>query len=191
MFDQLKQTLGGIVAIPDKQMEAFAKIAKPRDYKAGECFITENEIPNKFAFNVNGLFRYYYADQDGNEYTKGFFPENTFISSYSAMVQKRESYFRIEALENSSVLIVNYLEFMKLFSEHECWKLFLIKILELGYFIKETREREFLLFDAMTRYKSFLSAYPGLEKRVKQHLIASYIGITPVALSRIRNKMKT
>jgi hypothetical protein len=60
--------------------------------------------------------------------------------------------------------------------------------LEKGYCIKEAREREFLLFDAKARYRSFLSTYPGLEKRVKQHLIASYLGITPVALSRVRKK---
>ena len=55
--------------------------------------------------------------------------------------------------------------------------------------MKTEREREFLLFDAETRYKSFLNTFPGLERRIKQHLIASYLGITPVALSRIRKKM--
>jgi CRP-like cAMP-binding protein len=62
-------------------------------------------------------------------------------------------------------------------------------LLEKGYCTKEKREREFLLFDAEARYQSFLKSYPGLEKRVKQHQIASYLGITNVSLSRIRRKM--
>lgn len=56
------------------------------------------------------------------------------------------------------------------------------------YIKKETREAEFLLDDAETRYQRFQSSYPGLEERLTQYHVASYLGITPVALSRIRNR---
>ena len=60
---------------------------------------------------------------------------------------------------------------------------------EKGYATKEKRERELLLLDAESRYKSFIHEFPHLEPRIKQHMIASYLGITPIALSRIRKKM--
>jgi len=56
--------------------------------------------------------------------------------------------------------------------------------------MNESRERDLLIFDAEERYKSFLKSFPGLDKRVKQHLVASYLGISPVVLSRVRNKME-
>jgi len=173
---------------PSDQIEMILHIATLKEFSKGEYFIREGEIPNKFAYNCRGLFRYY-IDSDGNDFTKGFFPANTIISSYSAMIHNRGSYFNIEALEDSTLLIINFDDWQHLFKGHVCWKTFLIAMLETGYCTKETRERKFLLCDAETRYRSFLNNFPDLDKRIKQHYIASYLGITPVALSRIRKKM--
>ena len=63
------------------------------------------------------------------------------------------------------------------------------KALEKVYIIKQMREIELLLEDAQSRYIHFLDQYPMLHKRLKQHYIASYLGISPVSLSRIRRKM--
>ncbi|MDH5681465.1 MAG: Crp/Fnr family transcriptional regulator, partial [Spirochaetota bacterium] len=147
------------------------------------------EIPNKFAFVISGLFRYYYLDEKENELTKGFLPESSFITSYSALIQNRESYFTIEALEDSVILVIYYDEWKKLLENNIHWNKLLICLLEKAFCIKEAREREFLLFDAEERYRSFLNTFPGLENRIKQHFIASYLRITPVTLSRIRKKM--
>ena len=62
-------------------------------------------------------------------------------------------------------------------------------MIEKGFTTKEKRERELLLLDAESRYRIFLEEFPNLEKRVKQHMIASYLGITPERLSRIRKNM--
>jgi CRP-like cAMP-binding protein len=184
------ETLRNITTIPDEEIGKFLALLKTRNLNKGDFFIKKGEIPQSFAFVVRGLFRYYYTDKRGNVFTKGFFSESTFISSYSALIQKRESYFSIEALEKSKILVVNFEEWKLLLDNQICWHKFLLFLIEKGYCIKEAREREFLLFNAEERYKSFLKTYPGLEKRVKQHIIASFLGITPVALSRIRKKIK-
>jgi len=62
---------------------------------------------------------------------------------------------------------------------------------EQHFILKEQREAALLLDDAETRYRQFLSDYPGLDKRIAQYHIASYIGVTPVTLSRIRKKMRS
>ena len=84
---------------------------------------------------------------------------------------------------------VNYDALNLLFAEHPCWKDFLIKILSKAYLIKEDREREFLLFDAEQRYQSFQTRYPNLENLIKQHYVASYLGIAPESLNRIRKNI--
>jgi CRP-like cAMP-binding protein len=177
------------VNLPAEQENRLLELGKEVVLRKGQNFLSEGEVPKKFAFVNKGLFRYYYVDRKGNEFTKGFFEENVFLSSYSAMIAGRESFFSIEALEDSSLVVFEYNHWKELFKQHNCWSLFLIAILEKGFTKKETREREFLLFDAEERYRAFSQNNPGLEQRVKQHMIASYLGITNVALSRVRKKM--
>lgn len=188
-YENLIQAIKSIVDLPPDQENRLLKLGKEVVLKKGENFIGEGEVPKKFAFVSKGLFRYYYVDSKGNEFTKGFFEENVFLSSYSAMIGSRESFFSIEALEDSSLVVFEYNHWKELFKQHNCWSLLLIAILEKGFTKKETREREFLLFDAEERYKSFLKNYPSLDLRVKQLMIASYLGITNAALSRVRKKM--
>jgi CRP-like cAMP-binding protein len=189
MLAQLIQIVEKTVKLPSEEEEKLRAISKVKSVLKGYHFIREGQVPSKFAFVGKGLFRYYYTDKKGNELTKGFFPENSFITAYSAIVKGIGSYYNIEALEDSDIVIIDFEKWKVLASRHSSWNLFLISLLEKGYLKKEKREREFLLFDAEERYKSFLEEYPHLEIRIKQHHIASYLGITPVALSRVRKKM--
>jgi CRP-like cAMP-binding protein len=188
ILQSFKNTILSITDIPDGQIEKISTISQIKNMSKREFFIREGEKPKSFAFVIKGLFRYYYLDKKGNEFTKGFFQENSFISSYSALIENRESFFTIQALEDSSVMVIDYQGWLELQNNNFCWNRFLLSVVEKAFCKKEAREREFLLFDAKERYKSFLKTYPGLEKRVKQHLIASYIGITPQGLSRILKK---
>jgi len=107
------------------------------------------------------------------------------------MIQKTPSFYAIEALEPSVVVEFDYRNWLKLKESNPCWDRFLIKMLEKGYTQKEKRERELLLLDSETRYRNFLEEYLTLEKRVKQHMIASFLGIAPESLSRIRKKLNS
>ena len=100
-----------------------------------------------------------------------------------------QSHYSIQTLVDSEIIEINYEQWLELKENNEIWNRFLIALLEKGYSIKEKREKELLLLDAENRYKIFLEEFPAMEPMIKQHIIASYIGITPIALSRIRNKM--
>ena len=189
MITDLLTTVRGIANIPAEEEEKLCNILVNEDLKKGETFIREGDVPQKFAFVSHGLFRYYYVNEKGNEFTKGFFPENNFITSYTAMVRRQPSYYTVQALENARVLVIDYRQWQHLYHGHACWMNLLFALVEKGYMKKEARERELLILSAEERYRSFLNEYPDLEKRIKQHLIASYLGITPVALSRIRKEM--
>ena len=178
-----------IIDIPIEQENKFCSLISVKKIIKGENFISEGQSPRTIAFIKSGLFRYYYIDNKGNEYTKGFFVENSVLTSYSAILEKRSSYFTIQALENSEIEIIDYIKSQKLFAEHPCWNSFLVVQLQKALIMKEEREREFLLFDAEQRYRAFLQQFPNLEKRIKQHIIASYLRIAPESLSRIRNKI--
>ena len=191
MINALLLTVRAIADIPPEEEAKLCGIVVSENLKKGHTFIREGDVPQKFAFVSNGLFRYYYVNEKGNEFTKGFFPEHNFITSYTAMVRRKPSYYTVQALEDASLLVVDYHRWQNLYRGHTCWMNLLFVLIEKGYMKKEARERELLIFSAEERYRSFLSEYPDLEKRIKQHLIASYLGITPVALSRIRKEMSS
>lgn len=175
--------------MPDKYIDAFLSIGKEKSIVSSNYFIMAGQTPTKIAFVIKGLFRYVYINNQGDEFTKAILSENNFISSYSAMILNKPSYFSIEALEDSHLLEVNWSDFIKLTEKDVFWVKFLMKFLEKGYMTKEKRERDLLLLDAETRYKNFLTEFPGMEQRVKQGIIASYLGIKPETLSRIRRKI--
>ncbi len=186
IIDTFLEQLNFITPIPDKELKKVKSISKVEHIKKGEYFLRQGEKSSDFAFNVSGLFRLTYLSEDGKEFTKSFLIENDFLISYSALVEDRESYFSIEALENSTIIVIDYYKWRELFEDEISWHKLLIHFLEKIFSKREQREREFLLYDAQTRYRSFLNSYPDLVKRVKQHHLASYLGITPVALSNLK-----
>lgn len=189
MTTEIEHSIRQLTDLTESEISEFTKIARIKTFKQKSLFIRAGQIPTEFGFVISGLFRYVYNSEQGKELTKVFMPEKSFVSSYSAMISKTTSYFFIEAIEDSKVLVISNNRWKKLREQNPKWNLLLIKLLEKGYAVKEKREREFLLLGAESRYKIFLEEYPTLENRVKQHMVASYLGITPITLSRIRKKM--
>jgi hypothetical protein len=91
---------------------------------------------------------------------------------------------------DTDILHFRYQQWMQLVEEDIRWYPFLFKLLENVYILKEMREKSFLLDDATSRYLSFREDYPNLEDKIKLYHVASFIGITPEALSRIRKNLK-
>lgn len=185
----LIETVKSIIDLPEEQERSLLKKSRSQVLRKRESFIKEGRIPKEFAYVKKGLFRYFYSDEKGHDYTKGFFPEKTFLSAYTSMINREPSLLTIEALEDSEIVVIDYHKWELLRKQHHCWDKFLVALLGKGYAAKVKRERELLLFDAKTRYDLFREEYRHLENRIPQHLIASFLGITPVALSRIRKKM--
>ncbi len=177
--------------IPEEKIEDLISICQIGTIQANEYFLREGEVPQKFAFVLSGLFRYVYINEKGYEFTKGIITEHNFISSYSAMISNSPSYFFIEALENSEILKIPYEKWLLLLKTDIFWVKLLLGFVEKGFIIKEKRERDLLLLNAETRYLNFMKEYPGMDKRVSQTIIASYLGIQPESLSRIRKKIIT
>ena len=184
----LREILFSVYAMPENYISALFQIGEEKTIPQNDNYIEAGSIPRKFALVISGLFRYVYLDSKGKEFTKGLIPEHRFISSYSAMITQTPSWFYVEALEDSTIFEINYDKWLDLRKEDPYWDRFLLKMVEFGFMVKEKRERELLLLDAETRYQNFRKDFPGMENRIKQHIIASFLGIKPESLSRIRKK---
>lgn len=157
----------------------------------GICaLIVSRTLQGKYmGLNMDGLFRFFYTDEDGNEFTKGFNPSGRFVISYSAILEKRPSFFSIEALQDSRVLQFDYEKFYDMMQKDLRRYPFVYKLLESIYIMKELREKSLLLDDATKRYQEFQSLFKDVENQILLRHVASYLGITPETLSRIRSKM--
>lgn len=146
----------------------------------------------KFYFLIDGLARYYYISDEGKEYNKSFAekPGHLISSISSVSMQNEYSPFCVEALSSIKVLAISYNDFMQLGKKYSCWNDLTIAIYERLIVKKERREADFLLLNAQKRYEKFLNDYSMIANCVPNYHIASYLGITEVALSRIRKKMK-
>ena len=166
--------------------KSWQNLLREEFYKKGEYFVELGQISIEVGFVVEGLFSQSYISESGDATIKYFFPEGRFAGSVGAMLAGTPSAFSIVALEDTRVLSYRFSEFKKLTEQHGDIASFYIHYIERHWIIeKEPLEISFRYDSARKRYTDFLSAYPGLVKRLKKHQIASYLGITPTQLSRL------
>lgn len=171
--------------IKEIDIEEFKSRANLKTLKKDEFFITECKICSQLGFIIKGGFKYFLL-HDGKELVKDFVFEKTFFTAFTSFVLRQPSEIYIQALENSEILVWNYEDVNLWFAEKVGWQEFGRKIAEQLYIRKEKREIAFLKYSANERYRQLLLDFPEISQRVPQHLLSSYLGITPEHLSRIR-----
>jgi len=173
--------------LSDAAEAAWTAILRPRTYRKDEVLIRAGDVPTRYAFVVKGLFYQHYVGPDGDLIVKYFFPEDRIAASVSATLLAEPSLFTITAIEDSSVLAYDFSAFRGLAAEFPDIAAFYIRYMERHWIIeKEPDEISFRHDDAMKRYRDFIRREPALHRRLKQHHIAAWLGITPESLSRLR-----
>ena len=156
----------------------------------GDYLFQQGDVASNFYFLSTGLVRYVSVSDEGKEFTQSFVKGSSVIGSTKSMVTKSKASFGIQALEESIVLSYPWAAFYEQMREDKNFLEFYVKLLERIFISKEERESAFMKHSAERRYLDFCVAFPELKDTIQQQQIASYIGITPVALSRIRQKLK-
>jgi CRP-like cAMP-binding protein len=186
----LKTVIGKLSDIPGNEWEYFSRELSQRNFDTEEFLIRAGEPVTEFFFIVEGLVRFFYLTREGKEFNKFFAMENDFVGSFSYKIRNEPCPFSAQALENTETLVLPIKILEEAYKSHSAWERVGRLYAEKIALIKELREKEFLLDPAETRYRRFMNEYPSLARRIPQYHIASYLGITDVALSRIRKKFK-
>lgn len=182
IFEKMGLTIG------ENSLTILYEIFRKRTIRRADYFLYVGNPSTELAIVKKGIFRSYYIDEKGNDVTKYFYPEGSILFSYKAYITGKNSMYSIQALEESEILVARIPEFEDAVRRNMQLRSFYKKIADDTLVLKEEHACSFKLLTSIERYEMFLKQYPGLEQRVKQHQIASYLGITPVSLSRIRNK---
>jgi|TARA_R110002033_G_scaffold679_1_gene6050 CRP-like cAMP-binding protein len=190
-FDILYPILNNISPLSDENWEIAKKYFKTKTLKKGQHLFYVDDHIDDFYFLINGLARYYYLTDDGKEFNKSFAEkQGHLLSSIASVSHGIPSPFSVEVLSDFTTLYIPYKKLLDLGIEYKQWNDLLLRIYENLVVKKERREADFLLLNARERYEKFLSDYSMIEDAVPNYHIASYLGITDVALSRIRKEMK-
>ena len=176
---------------PFETSEAWDELAvlfKHRTLEKGELFAEQDKSSNKIAFILTGAARTFLINQEGKEFTKYFNVAGQLMAPYSSIIRKEPSYVSIAALTKCEILEAHYPEICTLGEKYKDVQKILRRVPEMLFVLNEIREIQLVMLSAKERYDIFREDYPGLENEINQYHIASFLGITPIQLSRIRKQ---
>lgn len=183
----LRAAFEAVAPLPDSAWRLVdARKIEPVRFGRGERLLSQGERAS-FVFALReGLVREFYVDAEGAEATRTFIAEGGLTGSLADLLSGAPALVNIEAVEATSAWRVPYAHLASLAEQEPAWLRLALRQAQGLYVRKVQREHEMLTMDAQARYRAFQRAHPGLAARVPLHLVASYLGITPVHLSRIR-----
>jgi CRP-like cAMP-binding protein len=184
----LKEILKHIIPFDSETLEVLANLFSEEEVSKGKVFAQRGEYSKKIAFVKSGVLRAYYSNDKGEEYNKTFFTQTSFVGAYSSLVTGERNLIDIDCLTPCTLLIAEYQKILALYEEYPQIER-LSRILAEQFFVrKEKREIELVTLEAKDRYGIFQEEHPQLEQLIPQYHIASYLGISPTQLSRIRGQ---
>lgn len=158
-----------------------------REFEEKDYFSKEGQLLKDLVFVLNGILRIYYLNEKGEEWNKLFLQKNDFLAS--SISPKKKSITNIQALTKTTILCISYPEIEKLSVNYNEINVFIQKLTFLYLEQKQDREISLLSEETLKNYMDFKESYPGLESKIQHYHIASYLGITPTQLSRLRKKI--
>ncbi|KUJ62420.1 cyclic nucleotide-binding protein [Flavobacteriaceae bacterium CRH] len=175
------ETLG----LKDIHFEEFHKELRIKNVKKKDFLIQEGSVCDFIAIVISGTLRSYVQNKDG-EFNNDFYLENSFMSAYTSFLTQMPTNCNIEALTDVEIYYITHKQFNALLEKDNNF-LKLAKYISDNYFIRKCkRETSFLKNSAAERLEMIRKLYPNIEQKVPQYHIASYLGIKPESLSRIK-----
>jgi CRP-like cAMP-binding protein len=158
-----------------------------RHFRKRQMLLNEGEICRHYSFIVSGCVRMYALDDKGNEHNIQFGAENDWITDFASFHTRKPSLLHIQAIEETSMLQIEQPDLYRLYINIPKLDRIFKVIIENKYVELQNRVLQNLSATAEARYLNFLETYPTLSARLPNTQIASYLGITPEFLSKIRN----
>lgn len=181
----LRKSLFQMARVPDSEWEIVRAQLTLRVLERGQCLTRIGEVATEYGWMMTGILRRFSISAEGREVVKGFVEPGRFAGDYRSLLAGVTSNQTVEAMKRSHLLVGTYSEFVKLYDRHPCWQEVGRKLAEYLFLLRDQRESELLSLSATERYERFLQEHASLVGRIPQHQIASYLGVTPVSLSRL------
>lgn len=182
----LKNNISEKVTITDTEMELVAKYFRVKTVKKKKDFNRIGEVCKDFAFVCKGSLRSYSIDEKGIEHISRIAFENYWIGDLHSFFTSEHSEYAIEAIEDSELLVISFHDLDRIYLEVPVMERFFRKLFVNAYVSTLNRLNSIVSEPVEVRYKNLLKSHPDLFQRMPLNYIASYLGMTPESVSRIR-----
>ncbi len=190
MTEQLIRSIRSFIELEPKETDIVKLFFKEKTLRKGEFFLAEGQVCKYAGFLLKGVMRYY-INHDGEEKTYAFAQEDNFVCNNESFIPQTPSTKIIQALEDCQLLQISYDDLQvfyqsvgqgERFGRLVIEQVFIETLQDLSSFYTDTPEY---------RYEKFIKKHPDLQQRISQYHIASYVGVKPQSLSRIRKRISS
>ncbi len=185
-MEQIRVVIKQMIDVSEVELNDFLNGAISKTFKRQEILSRPNSIPNEIFFINKGIIRVSITDNEGTEHTIHFALENQFIADYSNFIQQQPSIYSLQTLEETQVVILprSTIEwgYKNLKDGQKMGRL----IAEYYFIYQDDRIKNLYIRTPKERYYNITDVFQNIHNRVPQHMIASYLGITPIHLSRLK-----
>jgi CRP-like cAMP-binding protein len=180
MFELILANFALHISLNEAEKAHIQSVLQHKAIRKNKVLLSAGEICRNIYFVNAGCLRVYHTDKQGNEHNISFCPENWWAVDIASFSRQSPAFYAIAALEDTDLLFFSYSALEKLYVEITKVERFFRILTQNGFNLYQRRITSALSKTAEERYLAFRKQYPGLEQRIAQKQIASYLGITPV-----------
>jgi CRP-like cAMP-binding protein len=186
MLQSLVATFNKYVTLTQEEINVIDSLFSFRNFRKRQYLLQEGEINRHETFIVKGVTRTYEVDEKGQEHIVQFGLEDWWVGDLYSFLTETPSKYNIDCLEDTQVFQITKPNLETLYEKVPKMERHFRIIIQNAFIASTNRVASSLVKSAADRYLDFIAQYPQIERRVPNHQIAAYLGITPQSLSRIR-----
>ena len=190
MDGAVKEKLLAYLPAIEGHWDEVSPLVRVRRVPVKTTLLRDGEISDNLFIVIEGCLRLFFVKNDGSEYTSQFFFEGQLVTSLESFATRTPSRQYLETLEPSTVCAISAKNVETILGLHEDFRKWYFSYLKDRLIYYTRAHSSFILDSPEERYLRLVKEYPFILQRVSQHYIASYLGVTPVSLSRIRARIK-
>lgn len=184
----LEQAVRQMIDLTDEEATAFMSFCYRKSFAKKDLLSDDDTSIDEVYFIERGILRVKIIDLEGREHTTHFAIENQFIADYNAFLTRQKSRYQLEALEDTRVIVLPRAAIEWGYEHLREGQKLGRRIAEYYFIYLDNRIQQLYTLSPIERYDLMSEIFPNIHNRVPQHMIASYLGITPIHLSRLKKK---
>jgi CRP-like cAMP-binding protein len=189
MYDLFFKNFTDRVPLKEEEKDLLKTYLTPKKIRKKQYLLQEGDVCKYIAFVEKGALREYTIEESGVERIFQFAIEGWTISDLYSFLTGEEATYNIDAVEDSELVMISRAAYDELLVKLPAFETFIRLQLTGAYIAMQKRITSIISLSLDERYKNFSENYPGIVQRFPQHMIASFMGLTPETLSRVRRKI--
>jgi CRP-like cAMP-binding protein len=189
MYELILKNVARFIQLTPEETQRFIDVLKPRTLRKRQYLVQAGDVFRYECFVNKGSLRTYHIDNNGQEHIVMFAFEDWWTGDMYSFLSGQPALYHVEAMEDAELLTIEKSQLEQLYIEIPKFERFFRILLQNAYIAAQRRISENMSLTAEERYLNFQQRYPHFEQRLTLKQIASYLGITPESLSRIRRQL--